>query len=121
MIRRPPRSTLFPYTTLFRSNRVDGAWGKTIDVMAVLAVLFGVAVALGQAGLQLTAGLGETFGAPTGVIAQLTVIGVTTLAFMISASPAGEKGVNYLCQISMYVAGAALRLFLINRADGPHT
>src|SRR2546422_7211621 len=23
MIRRPPRSTLFPYTTLFRSNRVD--------------------------------------------------------------------------------------------------
>src|SRR3712207_7731244 len=24
MIRRPPRSTLFPYTTLFRSERVDG-------------------------------------------------------------------------------------------------
>src|SRR3712207_8316828 len=23
MIRRPPRSTLFPYTTLFRSNRVE--------------------------------------------------------------------------------------------------
>src|SRR3712207_8308188 len=27
MIRRPPRSTLFPYTTLFRSRRVDGAAG----------------------------------------------------------------------------------------------
>src|SRR3712207_8514967 len=25
MIRRPPRSTLFPYTTLFRSNRKDCA------------------------------------------------------------------------------------------------
>src|SRR2546430_8761883 len=24
MIRRPPRSTLFPYTTLFRSQRADG-------------------------------------------------------------------------------------------------
>src|SRR2546426_10253627 len=24
MIRRPPRSTLFPYTTLFRSDREDG-------------------------------------------------------------------------------------------------
>src|SRR5260370_10709032 len=24
MIRRPPRSTLFPYTTLFRSNDFDG-------------------------------------------------------------------------------------------------
>src|SRR3712207_9361097 len=27
MIRRPPRSTLFPYTTLFRSQ-VGNAWGK---------------------------------------------------------------------------------------------
>src|SRR2546429_5213892 len=25
MIRRPPRSTLFPYTTLFRSNAADAA------------------------------------------------------------------------------------------------
>src|SRR3712207_9593700 len=29
MIRRPPRSTLFPYTTLFRSRRHDsGAWAR---------------------------------------------------------------------------------------------
>src|SRR5690348_18142999 len=28
MIRRPPRSTLFPYTTLFRSSRYSvGVWG----------------------------------------------------------------------------------------------
>src|SRR6266511_1742791 len=26
MIRRPPRSTLFPYTTLFRSQNPDGCW-----------------------------------------------------------------------------------------------
>src|SRR2546430_3904488 len=26
MIRRPPRSTLFPYTTLFRSDRNNHAW-----------------------------------------------------------------------------------------------
>src|SRR3712207_7182617 len=26
MIRRPPRSTLFPYTTLFRSHPVQAAW-----------------------------------------------------------------------------------------------
>src|SRR3989475_4747199 len=28
MIRRPPRSTLFPYTTLFRSTRQDSAFYK---------------------------------------------------------------------------------------------
>src|SRR2546430_7322747 len=30
MIRRPPRSTLFPYTTLFRSARVTGQLGKLV-------------------------------------------------------------------------------------------
>src|SRR2546422_4256942 len=29
MIRRPPRSTLFPYTTLFRSGPVDDSRGMT--------------------------------------------------------------------------------------------
>src|SRR5260221_6495532 len=33
MIRRPPRSTLFPYTTLFRSNRVTKV--TTIQVAAL--------------------------------------------------------------------------------------
>src|SRR3712207_7588020 len=30
MIRRPPRSTLFPYTTLFRSTRADMAWDAPV-------------------------------------------------------------------------------------------
>src|SRR3712207_9039699 len=54
MIRRPPRSTLFPYTTLFRSNlgntRMPNAnhWhrdlvGLTVDVWVILAkALYGV-------------------------------------------------------------------------------
>src|SRR3712207_5008446 len=29
MIRRPPRSTLFPYTTLFRSESAPGGWGRS--------------------------------------------------------------------------------------------
>src|SRR5258707_4613129 len=32
MIRRPPRSTLFPYTTLFRSEQLLGVLQKWIDV-----------------------------------------------------------------------------------------
>src|SRR5256884_5981288 len=35
MIRRPPRSTLFPYTTLFRSVRDKRIGGAAIDVFAV--------------------------------------------------------------------------------------
>src|SRR2546430_4389164 len=39
MIRRPPRSTLFPYTTLFRS--VDQTWWQGL----LLAVLLGLSAA----------------------------------------------------------------------------
>src|SRR2546427_10951539 len=31
MIRRPPRSTLFPYTTLFRSRRRHALWAGIAD------------------------------------------------------------------------------------------
>src|SRR3712207_9460681 len=34
MIRRPPRSTLFPYTTLFRSGRGDGGGPAGLDALA---------------------------------------------------------------------------------------
>src|SRR2546422_5946074 len=34
MIRRPPRSTLFPYTTLFRSLLVDEVTAQEMDVRA---------------------------------------------------------------------------------------
>src|SRR5256885_11454944 len=37
MIRRPPRSTLFPYTTLFRSNRTDRARVLAISTVLVAA------------------------------------------------------------------------------------
>src|SRR3712207_7937459 len=45
MIRRPPRSTLFPYTTLFRSNRfghirqiLEHDVGRMLDKLAVAPV-----------------------------------------------------------------------------------
>src|SRR2546422_1453424 len=34
MIRRPPRSTLFPYTTLFRSGECSGHVGGSIQLCA---------------------------------------------------------------------------------------
>src|SRR3712207_7917313 len=48
MIRRPPRSTLFPYTTLFRSVMENG-WEQVVAVLGILAS--------GAAYLPLDAGL----------------------------------------------------------------
>src|SRR5688572_31789283 len=40
MIRRPPRSTLFPYTTLFRSFDTSGSMGEDIKLARSAAVRF---------------------------------------------------------------------------------
>src|SRR2546429_5721924 len=48
MIRRPPRSTLFPYTTLFRSAlRARGWWRRWQPLLLTAAVLLPVLAALG--------------------------------------------------------------------------
>src|SRR3712207_8850354 len=58
MIRRPPRSTLFPYTTLFRSlQRPPGTREGLVDALVLLPGRL-VAVALGLLGVGvLVAGL----------------------------------------------------------------
>src|SRR2546426_8815000 len=40
MIRRPPRSTLFPYTTLFRSHRADVRWRRCLALGGTRSVSF---------------------------------------------------------------------------------
>src|SRR3712207_7161944 len=50
MIRRPPRSTLFPYTTLFRSAELVGtaraAFMQSLELSAAVCALIAVATAL---------------------------------------------------------------------------
>ena len=111
--RRNEPGLLSPVFRPLLGDRVDGPAGKAIDIMAILAVVFGIAVALAQAGLQLTAGLGETFGVSTGLGAQLLVMGLTTLAFMASASTPLHRGIKWLANISMLMAPLLLVYYFI--------
>src|SRR5688572_31398912 len=54
MIRRPPRSTLFPYTTLFRSK--DGSWAHLLADDAETKRIRDIV----EAGMQIIVGDGKT-------------------------------------------------------------
>jgi glycine betaine transporter len=97
-------------------DRVDGPIGKAVDVLAIIATLFGVAVSLGLGTLQISAGLSAVFGLPSGLLLQLLIIAVTAVAYLLSASTPIEKGINWLSQASMLLACVLLLYFL---AVGP--
>ncbi len=94
-------------------DRVDGAVGQSIDVLAILATLFGIAVSLGLGTLQIEAGLSQAFGAPDGLGMQLGIIGVTAAGYMISASTPIERGIRGLSNLSMVIAVMLLGYFLV--------
>src|SRR5260221_4575926 len=58
MIRRPPRSTLFPYTTLFRSRTMELNAEinvvSLIDVMLLLLVIFMITAPMMQGGVDVS-------------------------------------------------------------------
>ena len=94
-------------------DRVDGPLGKAIDIIAILATLFGVAVSLGLGTLQIASGLNSVFGVPSTVVVLLIIIAITGVAYMLSASTPLDKGINFLSQASMYLALLLLVYFLI--------
>ncbi|CAN5162347.1 BCCT family transporter [soil metagenome] len=94
-------------------DRVDGPIGKTIDVISIIATLFGVAVSLGLGTLQINAGLGEAFGVPMGIPVHMIIIAVTAAGYMLSASTPIEKGVNFLSQTSIVLAVVLLAYVVV--------
>src|SRR5260370_32249345 len=77
MIRRPPRSTLFPYTTLFRSERVERQTTMFKRIAAIIAIFGCTALAWAILGSTifyrtynaesgLSGRVASTWGAPQG-------------------------------------------------------
>ncbi len=94
-------------------ERVNGPIGKAIDILAIFAVLFGVATALGIGALQLNGGLNYVFGVPNVSGVQVGIIAVLTVAFMISAATGISRGILYLSLLNMGIAVTLLVFVLL--------
>lgn len=89
----------------------DKTWGwpgHIIDILAVLATLFGLATSLGLGAQQAAAGINHVFDFDGGTGLQLLVIaGVTALA-VVSVIRGLEGGVKLLSNVNMLIAFALL-------------
>ncbi|WP_419810196.1 BCCT family transporter [Bacterioplanoides sp.] len=89
----------------------DRAWGwagHLVDILAVLATLFGLATSLGLGAQQAASGIQHVFGVESTVSVQILVIIAVTLLAIISVMRGLEGGVKVLSNINMLVAFALL-------------
>jgi BCCT family betaine/carnitine transporter len=107
------RSAFFPFIK-------DKSWGWTghlIDIVAVLATIFGLATSLGFGAQQAAGGLNYLFGIPNTINTQIAIIiGVTAVA-LVSVVRGLDGGVKILSNINMLLA-LALLLFVIIVGQG---
>ncbi|MDF1762631.1 MAG: BCCT family transporter [Oleibacter sp.] len=85
----------------------DRAWGwpgHIIDILAVLATLFGLATSLGLGASQAAAGINHVFGIESNIGLQIGVIVGVTLLAIISVIRGLEGGVKLLSNVNMLIA-----------------
>ena len=102
-------SVLFPIL----GNKAFGPWGWSVDVIAVLGTLFGVATSLGLGTLQLNSGLNYLFGVPSTGMVQAILITIIAGIAATSVALGLDKGVRRLSQINILLAMVLLTFVLI--------
>ena len=103
------------FKPLFGSRDTDGPVGKLIDVLALIATLFGTAATLGLSAIQIGEGVSIIRGAdPMTNTALMVIIAVLGCAFIISAVSGVARGVRYLSNINISLTlGLVLFVFLV--------
>ena len=91
---------------------IHGPIGKTIDIIAIIGTIFGIAVSVGLGTLQINGGLNQLLGIPENAGWNLIIIGVVCGLALISVSAGLEKGIKLLSNINIVVA-VLLMIFVL--------
>ncbi|GAB2489646.1 BCCT family transporter [Promicromonospora xylanilytica] len=113
------RAQLFSsmFTSLFGRRAVNGVGGRVINILAILATLFGSACSLGLGALQIGGGLQHSgFVETIGTSGLVIVIAILTILFVVSAVSGIERGIQWLSNANMWLA---LALAIIVFIGGP--
>jgi glycine betaine transporter len=94
-------------------DRIHGPIGKTIDVFAVIATIFGIATSLGLGALQITSGVNYLFDIPNNITNQIIIIICLTLLFTGSAFVGIDRGMKVLSNTNILLAISLMVLLII--------
>lgn len=94
------RSIFYPIL----GDRTWGWPGHIVDILSVLATLFGLATSLGLGAQQAASGFHHVFGVDGGLSLQITIIFVVTLLAVISVMRGIDGGVKVISNINMLIA-----------------
>jgi BCCT family betaine/carnitine transporter len=108
------RSVFYPLL----GERIWGWPGHLIDLLAVIATLFGLATSLGLGAQQVASGLNFLFGIEPGLTVQVGIIAFITSIAIISVVRGLDGGVKVLSNLNMAMAAAFLAFIIIAGPTG---
>ena len=94
-------------------NKVEGPLGTIVDVISVFATIGGVAVSLGLGAMQIAGGLEYLFDIPNTILTQGIIIVIVTILFLASAWSGLSRGIQYLSNANIGLAGIILLIMFI--------
>jgi choline/glycine/proline betaine transport protein len=98
------RSAFYPLI----GERIHGPIGHVVDILAIVATMFGIATSLGLGAMQINSGLNFVFGTGVGVNTQVAIIAVITVIATVSVFTGLDVGIRRLSQLNIGLAAALL-------------
>jgi glycine betaine transporter len=77
---------------------------NTIDILAVIATVMGVATSLGLGILQINGGLSSVFGIENGTLTQLVIVFILLILYLASSTTGLDKGIKWLSNLNLSLA-----------------
>ncbi|MCC4831966.1 BCCT family transporter [Shewanella sp. 1_MG-2023] len=94
------RSVFYPIL----GDRTWGWPGHVVDILAVIATLFGLATSLGLGAQQAASGFHHVFGMENGLTLQIAIIFAVTLIAVVSVMRGIDGGVKVISNVNMLLA-----------------
>ena len=89
---------------LFKKQKRTQGLKNTIDILAVIATVMGVATSLGLGILQINGGLKSVFGISNSTLSQLLIVFVLLILYLASSTTGLDKGIKWLSNINLSLA-----------------